>query len=401
MAREINLVPDIKDEMIRTLKLRNFIFFLCIIVAGASIALVLLFGTIVGGQSIAIENKQKTIETLSKKVESYSDLTDFLTIKDQLNNLSDISANKNVLSRTFNIISALVPNSVDTITFSELSVNLSDEIPTITFDAHADAKKEPFIDYNVLDSFKKSMQYMRYDFGRYVDKDGKEIPTYCIIENSDDGATLKDATRGIYAYWTITESGCNPKEEKTIDDKSEEEDENDSDSLSLLTDYELESFNDKPVVRIWRTPQFSDWYESKKMTLDGSISNVAHFKSSCITYSSSDGIEWGSENTCKLVPDGIDGIKITGSSNGRSANGSLVLRFTARISLNPEVYKFNNKHVLAISPEGRYNVTDSYTQVQAMFGERAADCSENDTACKSNSNNNQETNTNTNGGNNG
>ena len=31
MAREINLVPDIKDEMIKTLKMRNLIFFICII----------------------------------------------------------------------------------------------------------------------------------------------------------------------------------------------------------------------------------------------------------------------------------------------------------------------------------------------------------------------------------
>ena len=38
MAREINLVPDIKGEMIKTLKLRNFIFFLCIVVASASVA---------------------------------------------------------------------------------------------------------------------------------------------------------------------------------------------------------------------------------------------------------------------------------------------------------------------------------------------------------------------------
>ena len=32
MAREINLVPDVKGEMIKALKLRNFIFFLCIVI---------------------------------------------------------------------------------------------------------------------------------------------------------------------------------------------------------------------------------------------------------------------------------------------------------------------------------------------------------------------------------
>jgi hypothetical protein len=63
MALEINLVPDIKNEMIKTLKLRNFILFLCIVVASASVAVTFIFGLIVGGQSIAINNKKNTINT--------------------------------------------------------------------------------------------------------------------------------------------------------------------------------------------------------------------------------------------------------------------------------------------------------------------------------------------------
>ena len=86
MALEINLVPDIKDEMLRTLKLRNFIFFLCIIVASVSVAIVLIFGVIVGGQKIAINNKTNTLEELSAKVNSYGDLNEFLTI----NNIKNI-----------------------------------------------------------------------------------------------------------------------------------------------------------------------------------------------------------------------------------------------------------------------------------------------------------------------
>ena len=57
MAHEINLVPDIKGEMIKTLKLRNFIFFLCIVIASASVAVTLLSGIIAGGQQAAIDSK--------------------------------------------------------------------------------------------------------------------------------------------------------------------------------------------------------------------------------------------------------------------------------------------------------------------------------------------------------
>ena len=382
MAKEINLVPDIKDEMIKALKLRNFIFFLCIVVAAASVGVTVFFGLIAGGQQLAIDGKTNTINSLSNKLNSYSDLNDFLTIKDQLGNLQTLTDQKQVLSRTFNILSALMPTGADTITISELNVNLSEEKPTFTFDAQADAGKEPFIDYNVLDAFKKSMQYMRYDYGSYVDKEGNNIPAYCMIETGSDGAIFNDPDRGIYAYWTIDAEGCNKKESNSSDTKNKKE----------SNGYETEDYEGQRVVRIWRTPQFKEWFKEKPtegqpyMSLDGAISNVAHFASKCISYTGNNSKdsanpEWKETNECKLVPDGIDGIKITDSSNGRGANESLVLRFSAIITFAPEAYKFSNTHMLAIAPSGRHNVTDSYVQIQAMFGQRAADCDEDDTAC--------------------
>ena len=101
MAREINLVPDIKNEMIKTLNLRNLIFFICIVVASASVAVSLIFASIAGGQQAVVDGKKGTLDLLSNKVKSYSDLSDFLTIKDQLSNLSSISNNKKMLSRIF------------------------------------------------------------------------------------------------------------------------------------------------------------------------------------------------------------------------------------------------------------------------------------------------------------
>ena len=348
MAHEINLVPDIKNEMIKTVKLRNYIFFGCIVVAAASVLLTLIFGLIMGGQRIAIENKKSTLGELSAKLNSYTDLNDFLTIKDQLGNIDTLTSDKKVLSRTFNILSALLPTGADTITVSELNVNLAEEQPSFSLEAQANAGKEPFIDYNVLDSFKKSMQYMRYDYGSYVDKEGNTIPSYCMIEQGSDGAFLSEG--------------------------------------------------DQTVVRVWRTPQFNDWYKEKEssnqpyMSLDGEIKNVAHFESACTTYSGSvnngSSPKWDTTNDCKLVygsggEEGTDesGITITESSNGRDSSNELVLRFSANITLAPEVFQFTNTHMIAVAPSGQRNVTDSYVQIQSMFGQRAADCAEGDTAC--------------------
>ena len=408
MAREINLVPDIKGEMIKTLKLRNFILFLCIVVASASVAVSIIFAVIAGGQQAIADGKKNTLDTLSKKINSYSDLGDFLTIKDQFNNLSSISNNKKLLSRAFSILPALLPTGANTITVSELKIDLSADEPTISFDAQANSGEPPYIDYAVLESFKKSMRYMRYDYGDYVDKEGSIIPAYCIIESGTDGATFYDQTKSsYYAFWLITGDGCNP----THETGKSEESENDSDKqvsatelAELSRDYTTEEYNGQTVVRIWRTPQYNDWYKNTKvegepyMDLEGNISNVAHFESKCTTYSGNKNsktgnITWSSSNeSCLLVPSSKkdneedNGIKISNSSNGRGSNEELVLRFSAVITFTPEFFKFDNHHMIAIGPTGRHNVTDSYVQIQNMFEQRASDCPEDDASCNDNTN---------------
>ena len=398
MALEINLVPDIKDEMIKTLKLRNFIFFLCIVVASASVAAVFIFGVIAGGQQLAIDSKKNLLTDFSDKLNSYSDLNEFLTIKDQVGNISTLTTNKRVASRTFNILSALIPqNDLDEIRISELKINLSDEIPTLAIEAQANAGKDPFIDYNVLDSFKKSMQYMRFDYGNYVDKNGATIPAYCIIERDETGAHFTDSTtRDKYAYWTILAEGCN---NNINEDKLEDYNSGEEVNLDEIDGYALEEYSGVPVVKIWRTPQ-KDWYtenprsDQVQMTADGVISNVPHFESKCINYhlTIKDGTVTkidDTDNSCLLVPGNTDEerIQILESSNGRDASEVLVLRFAAIIVINPEAYDFNNAHMIALAPPERRNVTDSYIQIQSMFSQRAKDCKEGDTACKSNGGN--------------
>lgn len=372
MAREINLVPDIKEEMLKTLKLRNTVFFACIMVAVISIAVVTVLALVTMGQQAALDAKKSTLGTLSNKLNSYSDLDDFLTIKNQVGNIDALGDNKKVLSRTFNILSAMIPTGADTITISKLDVDLAEDQPTLTLDAQANAGKDPYIDYNVLDSFKKSMQYIYYDYGDYIDRNGNTIPAYCMVEFGGDGATFNDPEKGIYALWTVDAEGC---------------------SGGVNYEYgDMETYEGQRVKKIWRTPQANEWYKNRQdnnqpyMNLNGEISGVEHFDSQCIVYSGNIGGEssapqWSETNNCMLVPEGTEGIEVSDSSNGRDSNNELVLRFSAEIALDPKVYEFVNSHMLVIPPSGRRNVTDSYVQVQAMFGERARDCDKDDAAC--------------------
>lgn len=399
---EINLVPDIKNDAIKAIKLRNLTFFICIVIAAASITTTAIFASIAFGQQAVANGKKDTIASLSSKLSSYSDLNNFLTIKDQLNDLSVISKNKTLLSRAFNILSAVVPSGPDTIIISDFSVNLSSATPTITFDAQANSGQPPYIDYSVLESFEKKVtDFLRYDYGNYVDRSGNKIPAYCIIEHDQNGAVLSDPEKGLYAYWLIMGDGCNPSAEQNSDDE-----ENNTVTTPAALGYETEVYDNQAVVRIWRTPQFSEWYSDSApsddstpyMDLSGKISHVPHFASKCTTYtgiknSATGLVDWATKNeSCILAPSQGEkkGLKITGSSNGRNADGELVLTFSAIISVNPEFFKATNTHMLATAPSGLYNVTDSYMQIQNIFGAPASDCTEDDTLCN-----------NRNGGNNG
>lgn len=417
MAREINLVPDIKDEFIKALKFRNLVFFICIVVASGSLIAILVFISISGGQQGIINAKKNTVDALYQKITDYRDLNDFLTIKDQLGNITAITENKTMASRTFGILSAIIPTGADYINISELSIDLSNANPTFNIEAQANAGTAPFIDYNILDSFKKSLQYIRYDYGDYIDKNGDTIPAYCIIENNADGSIMRDQTGGYYAYWLIDGEGCNPAVSYE-DDSEDDTDTSDSSttstsSSSTSTDlsaaerrklarieaghegYTIENYQNQNAVRIWRTPQYQAWYKSNPaegepyMDLNGEIYNIAHFKSNCITYSGTENdngtVTWStSNNECRLVPeddDDVQGIVIEESSNGRDSDENLVLRFSAIITFAPEVFNFNNHHMLTLPPSGRRNVTDSYAQIQSMFAERATDCAQDDADC--------------------
>ncbi len=375
MSYEINLVPDVKVEMIKALKLRNLIFFICFVTTCVAVGLMLIFGLVVGGQELALNGKKDLLSQMSLRIHDYDDLSDFLTLQNQVEKLNDAADQKNLLSRTFNMLLSLQPTNGDVVEISDLTVNLDDS--TLTFHAQADAKSEPFIDYNVLDAFKKSMNYLTYDYGTYVDGNGDDIPAYCIVENDLNGTFFAEDGQ-LYAYWAIERDGCKPKKEsKKVKTEKVTESTETTESETTISGYEYTEYNGEKVVKIWRTPQFESWIKSGNMDLTGAIRNVPHFESECVEYvivKKGDKITWEKENTkCMLVPKSEDGIEISGSSNGVNDAGELMLRFDAIIKFDPEAFKFANHHLITFGPYGSYNVTDSYTQIKNMFKERAAD----------------------------
>ena len=415
---EISLVPEVKRNMIKAMKFRNILLFCCIVLMSVSGGIVAVMVTVWEGQNITMSGQDSRMSLMSEKLADYGSLSEFLTIQKQLKDINEIVGNKKVLSRVFPVLSVILPEGPDTISLSELTVDLDDN--TLKFDGQADAKVSPYIDYRVLESFKKGVSLMKYDYGRYVTANDEEIPSRCMVEADADGNTLieEDKNNGvtnkyIYAYWMKGRKGCDPSredfvsedEEEEIEDIEEAEGETEAQKIEQ-TDEEIQAAFDKKlealddygksllyqqietgtttavadVVKIYRSPRFSEWYKNGYMTESGEISGVNHFRSNCITYTGAEAsgtMKWISDNSCMLS---TEDPEIKDSSNGRDADGNLVLRFSATLTLEPAIFEFKNKHVMAISPSGQ-NVTDSYRQVSGMFAERAADCSDSDVIC--------------------
>lgn len=394
---EINLVPEVKAKMIKTQKMRNVVLFVCIVVACGAIGVVAILFGVKSGQDIAMSSQDRKLEKLSATLNDYSELNELVAIQGQLEGIDSITSRKTVLSRVFGALSVMLPTGGDDVKLSELRVNLESSL--VTMEGQADARIDPQIDYRVLESFKKGVGLTKYDYGRYVDAEGKELPTYCVRETDDEGNALKVGD-SYYAWWDLTLVGCEGvpigetgKTEADVfhySDKAETNVAEVTEGGETSEGGEGESSSTtrvKPTqVKIWRTPQFTKWYEDGDMTTDGMISGIEHFESACYVYNgveAGDVVKWNSTNDCLLAP---DGLTVSESSNGRDESDNLVLRFGGSVGFAEEFFAFSNKHMMAIGPMGQ-NVTDSYVQVGSMFTQEARVCEEDDTECLTNNTN--------------
>lgn len=366
---EINLVPDVKAEMIAAQKKRNVVFFTSAVVSAIAAGLVVLLLAVKVGQDVKIGAQDAQLELMSNKIANYDGLEELLTVQKQLSDLQTIASEKKMLSRVFTVLHSIVNSTEngDEVKVSSLDVNL--ETADVSFDGQANAGPlTDGIDYRVLESFTKTIGLMKYDYGRYVDRNGDEIPTMCIFETNTNGSPYTDAD-GVYAIWAKGAEGCDPaRDDETTSDSATSS----SATRMRLDEVDLSNgYDGTNLVRIDRTPQFTDWYKWGMINTNGEISDVEHFESRCIKYSGvEDGnsVKWSSENSCDMAPDGVE---IVTSTNGKASGGELVLMFSAVVHVNPEVFSFANKHMITITPSGRQNVTDSYMQVGDMFAEKA------------------------------
>ena len=162
---EINLVPDVKQELINAERVRSVVIFGAIAVGIVSIIIVALLGSWVIGQNIRSGLHDKTIEKESAKLSAVEDLESSLTIQNQLSILPALHESKQVGSRIFDVLTAISPAAPNDISISKLTI--SSETKTILIEAQAAGG------YSALETFKKTIAATELHFTD--EDDNKEV----------------------------------------------------------------------------------------------------------------------------------------------------------------------------------------------------------------------------------
>lgn len=133
---EINLVPDVKQELIKARRVRTVVVSSAIFVGLVAVGIVVLLALYhYGAQTLRSKIADDQIASKSKELANVSDLSNSLTIQHQLSKLSEIHDQTNMDSRFFDLLAAINPAAPNQVSFSVARVD--SETKTVRLEGQA------------------------------------------------------------------------------------------------------------------------------------------------------------------------------------------------------------------------------------------------------------------------
>ena len=146
---EINLLPNVKRELLKTRAMRNRVISISFLVGGASIAAVVVLALILGSQIAAEAVQSGVIKDRNDKLIAVEDLNKVVTIQHQLTKINEQHSGKKINSRIFDVVTAVNPVAPNNVSFSDIKVNPGSK--TITLEGSA------VNGYSALETLKKTI----------------------------------------------------------------------------------------------------------------------------------------------------------------------------------------------------------------------------------------------------
>jgi len=154
---EVNLIPDVKFQLLKARSLRVKIISICTLVSLiAGGAVVLLSVYVFGVQAVASVFADRATTSEYEKLSKVEDLSKVLTIQDQLGQISSLEDTQVQSSRIFNMLTAVIPSkdNKNYIEYSTLKLNTEEHVFTI--------EAEAVNGYEALEVFKKTINQTKF-----------------------------------------------------------------------------------------------------------------------------------------------------------------------------------------------------------------------------------------------
>jgi hypothetical protein len=191
---EINLVPDVKQELIKAQRVRASVISMSILVGMAAVGVVIVLAiwvfAVQTARSVLSDN---TIKSESQKLSQVQDVSNTLTIQNQLTKLTAMHNEKSIDSRVFDVLTTINPPAPNNVSITNLSLDSSEK--TIKVEAQA------VNGYPALDVFKKTINATTFQFT----KDGQKQSVPLATDMSDsDRSYGEDASGAKVLRFTLT-----------------------------------------------------------------------------------------------------------------------------------------------------------------------------------------------------
>lgn len=121
---EINLIPDVKQELINAQRTRTTVVTFSIFTGAAALTLVILLGLYVfGAQTVRSIIADDAIEKNSSELTAIEDVSQTLTIQNQLVQIETLNKSKKLESRLFEVLEAVLPPAPNQVQISNVSLD--------------------------------------------------------------------------------------------------------------------------------------------------------------------------------------------------------------------------------------------------------------------------------------
>lgn len=190
---EINLIPDVKRELIRARMFRSTVVSVAIIVTVVAAGIVAALSAYVFGvQTVRSVVADEAIKKGAAQLAEVEDLSKVLTIQNQLTKMSALNDQKAINSRVFDLLLAIIPPAPNEVKISSLAVDA--ETKTITFEGQTPT-------FPSLESFKKTIGAANVQYK----EDDKTIDTVLATDLSISNVSYgEDATGTKVLRFTVS-----------------------------------------------------------------------------------------------------------------------------------------------------------------------------------------------------